>query len=115
MNDDFFQILSEISRKRPLDKEVWNNAEKLRQAGVMAEEQDIRDVVSFISVDSLFGNQGYRYELPKYFYNVISKLLEGNKEFFLSNVKNFKSFKNENVRSLKNYLLKKKISVRPPL
>jgi|MDTA01.1.fsa_nt_gb cyclase len=43
------------------------------------------------------------------------KLLEGNKEFFLSNVKNFKSFKNENVRSLKNYLLKKKISVRPPL
>ena len=79
MNDDFFQILSEISRKRPLDKEVWNNAEKLRQAGVMAEEQDIRDVVSFIGVDSLFGDRGHRYQLPKYFYNVISQLLEGNK------------------------------------
>ena len=41
--------------------------------------------------------------------------LEGNKEFFLSEAKNFKSFKNENVKSIKNYLLEKKISVRPPL
>ena len=39
-------------------------------------------------------------------------LLEGNKEFFLSEAENFKSFKNENVKSIKNYLLEKKISVR---
>ncbi len=42
-------------------------------------------------------------------------LLEGNNEFYLFGTKNFKSFKNENVRSLKKYLIKKKISVRPPL
>ena len=47
--------------------------------------------------------------------NKINKETEGNKEFILSKTKNFKSFKEENIRILKKYLIKEKINVRPPL
>ena len=37
---------------------------------------------------------------------------EGNKEFILSKKKSFKSFKEENIKTLKKYLSKYKIKVR---
>ena len=47
--------------------------------------------------------------------NKVNKENEGNKEFILSKTKNFKSFKEENIRTLKNYLIKEKVNIRPPL
>ena len=47
--------------------------------------------------------------------NNINLFSEGNKEFIINKNRKYKSFKNESIKSLKKYLIKEKIKIRPPL